>query len=324
MGSNCCKQQEVPVERLQVIRWQESPVVELDEKKPADVEEAALPKEPSQDERAKDSAGLYDELSQDQAADESASLPKDPPKHEAAEGSDETYSHQKAPNNSANSKDDNLQDMSPAHLLMKLPSGVKMEVNRSFFLESEAELLDSPDSNVLSVHKAVPDGSDALWLDISKNSHIQALVTHIDGMADGWAPESLARLGLADLSLTVWPLQVQRRIRALRLTIDEHDIVNCLDEAISKVMQADMSMTEELFHHEKVIWMRIEALGGRYSVCKLTPANYQKDQAVPLNQRIRQELSQRFSGISFVWFNDNLTATQHVWSNFKLQKLESF
>lgn len=68
----------------------------------------------------------------------------------------------------------------------------------------------------------------------------------------------------------------------------------------------------------------MEASDGRYSVCKLTPENHQKDKAVPFNTWMRQELSYRFHGVSFVWFNDNLGTPEEVWSNFKLHKLESY
>lgn len=47
----------------------------------------------------------------------------------------------------------------------------------------------------------------------------------------------MVRLGLADLSLSVWPLHVQQQIRALRLTVDEHDVIGRLEQAISGIMQ---------------------------------------------------------------------------------------
>lgn len=170
MGSICCKQQEVPVERMQVIRHCERPAAKVDtltQELAARAQSEDLRKQPSQ--AAHEPTGLHQGASQHFDAKGSGSPHKAPSQPEAAD-------------DSADVRQQTVQKDVEGQLVLKMPNGTELEVARQLLLQPEVELLDSDCSKMLS-HKAdIQDEESTLWLDIYKDSHIQALVTHIGDM----------------------------------------------------------------------------------------------------------------------------------------------
>ncbi|KAK9855123.1 hypothetical protein WJX84_003818, partial [Apatococcus fuscideae] len=157
------------------------------------------------------------------------------------------------------------------YVLVKLPNRAAVEITRSFFQRPDNELLDScMSSKILNDKAEFQPGTDVLWFDVYKKTHQHALIRYIDQLPEGWTPETVHRLGLADFSIDVWPIRVQHEIRALRLTVDEHRMVAKIEGGIRTVIQEEASKGSTRHHQESpelrqaglMLWQLLYPPGG--------------------------------------------------------------